>query len=95
VNTFDKAMTALISVGLFTLGLLALCLMALFLSGCAHQPLPVIPVQPLEEVHLGASIGDHVVLCVENPDQFTTKPRWACLTMESVRRWFAVARVAD
>jgi hypothetical protein len=50
----------------------------------------------LEEIHIGASIGNHVILCMENPDvDLATKPRWVCLQMDMVRRWFAQARQAD
>jgi hypothetical protein len=77
---------------LMRLGVLLLCVGTM---GCAKQ-LPVIPVQPLEEIHLGASIGNHVILCMENPDvDLATKPRWVCLQMDMVRRWFAQARQAD
>jgi hypothetical protein len=79
----------------FGLSRLGVALLCLSIVGCAKPALPVIPVVPLEEIHLGASIQPGVVLCVENPDDVPTRPRWACLTMDAVRRWFAQARVAD
>ena len=73
---------------------LPLVLVLLMTASCAHQP-PVIPVVPLEEIHLGESIGPHVLLCLESPDEMVTRHRWVCLRMEAVRRYFAQARVAD
>lgn len=73
---------------------LPLVLVLLMTASCA-KTIPVVPVVPLEEIHLGAAIEPHVLLCVENPDDMVSRHRWACVQMDAVRRWFAQARVAE
>ncbi len=104
MSTFEKAMTVLISVGLFTLGFVALCLAALFLSGCAKAPvIPVVPVA-VTRVVLEASVPGHALFCVEDPysvwpnDEPIIRREFGevCgVTVDDVRRWVSRMRAAD
>jgi hypothetical protein len=103
VTVFDKAMTVLISVGLFTLGFLALCLAALFLSGCAHSPtVPVIPAQAIDRITLLNVLPGWTLVCIEDPDLNWATPdeprtyhRTVCVELDAVRHWVAHTRAAD
>ena len=104
MNTFDKLMTVLISVGLFTLGVVALCLAALFLSGCAHPQTPPVPVVAGQPTHvvLEAWVSGSTPFCVEDPqmndsfEQPYVKTGTVCrLTVNDVRVWAARLRAAD